>query len=185
MHDTRNNVVVENVESEVNPTYLTAGVDDDDTTIPINDAQAFHTVINGLGISNSNPGYIKIGDEIISYNQISADGKSITVVDRGANNTTASAHAESDVVHCYNLDGIPLIEINKTHNQIANPTLDTYELVTQSVARLGVVSGGANASATQNIPFEVLTPTVQNLALADRDWETSSYVSRVGLAIWL
>ena len=165
MHDTRNNVVVENVESEVNPTYLTAGVDDDDTTIPINDARAFHTVVNGLGISNSNPGYIKIGDEIISYNQISADGKSITVVDRGANNTTASAHAESDVVHCYNLDGIPLIEINKTHNQIANPTLDTYELVTQSVGRLGVVSGGPNASATQNIPFEVLTPTVQNLVL--------------------
>ena len=165
MHDTRNNVIIDGVQSEVSPTELTAGVDDDDTTIPVNDALAFHTTVNGLSISNSNPGYIKIGNEIITYTAVSGDGKSITVLDRGANNTQAVAHAEGDIVHCYNLDGIPLTEINKTHSQIAHPTLDSYDIITTSVARLGIISGGEEATASQNVQYEILTPTIQNMTL--------------------
>ena len=46
MHDTDNNVVIEGVKSEVSPTYLTSSISDSDTTIQVNDATAFHTVIN-------------------------------------------------------------------------------------------------------------------------------------------
>ena len=34
-------------------------------------------------------------------------------------------------------DGIPLVEINKTHNGISSPTLDSYDITTTSIATLG------------------------------------------------
>ena len=165
MHDLSNNVTISNITSEIPDTSLTAAISATDTSIQVSDASAFHTIINGVAISSSNPGYIKIGDEIISYSAISGDGKTITVVGRGANSTTAAAAADEAVVQCYNLDGIPLIEINKTHNSIQNPTLDSYELATTSIARLGIVSGGIDGYATQNIQYETIRPSIERMIL--------------------
>ena len=78
----------------------------------------------------------------MSYSAISSDNKTITINERGLDGTTAVTHADESIVECYNLDGIPLTEINKTHTGILNPTLDSYELSTSSIARLGIVGGG-------------------------------------------
>ena len=128
MHDLDNNVIIEGITSEVTDTYLTSAISASDTSINVNDATAFHTTINGAAISASNLGYIKINDEIMSYSAISSNGKTITVNERGLDGTTAVAHADDTVVKCYNLDGIPLIELNKTHSGILNPSLDSYDL---------------------------------------------------------
>ena len=71
------------------------------------------------------------------------------------------AHAQGTVVECYNLDGIPLTEINKTHTEISAPTLDSYDLVTNSVGINGITGGSTEIYATQNVPFEVITPQIQ------------------------
>ncbi|BCU95987.1 MAG: hypothetical protein CM15mV11_0620 [Caudoviricetes sp.] len=55
MHDPLNNVTIEGVESEVSPTYLTASISNSDTSLSVNDATAFHKIINGSAISASNP----------------------------------------------------------------------------------------------------------------------------------
>ena len=111
MHDLNNNVVISGIVSEVSDTYLTSSISASDTAINVNDATAFHRIINGTAISTTNVGYIKIGDEIMSYSAISSNGKTITVHERGLDGTTAVAHADESVVKCYNLDGIPLTEI--------------------------------------------------------------------------
>ena len=175
MHDPLNNVTVENVESEVSPTYLTASISASDTSVSVNDATAFHKIINGAAISASNPGYARIWNstqglaatfaEIVSYSAISTDGKTITVHERGLNGTTGRSHADETVIECYNLDGIPLTEINKTHTGIMNPTLDSYEITTSSIARLGIVGGGINTVATQNIQYEILVPQIERMLL--------------------
>ncbi|AFB15365.1 hypothetical protein RW01021201_089 [Synechococcus phage S-RIM8] len=165
MHDVDNNVEITGVESEVGETFLTSSISASDTSIAVNDALAFHTRINGSGISINNPGYIKINNEIISYSAISGDGKSITVYERGIGSTNAVAHADESIVECYNLDGIPLIEINKTHEGITSPTLDTYDIATTSIANLGINAGGGNVIASQNIPYEILVPQLQTLTL--------------------
>ena len=74
-------------------------------------------------------------------------------------------HTLISVVECYNLDGIPLIETNKTHTTLSNPTLDTYELATSSIARLGIKSGGSNAIATQNVQYDILVPQIERMLL--------------------
>ena len=165
MHDLDNNVEIVGIASEVSDTYLTSSISAADTSIQVNDATAFHTIINGGAVGVSNLGYIKIEDEIMSYSAISNDGKTITVYERGLVGTDAVTHSDDSFVECYNLDGIPLTELNKTHTGIMAPTLDSYELSTNSIARLGIKSGGNHIVASQNIQYEVLTPTVQKLLL--------------------
>ena len=165
MHDTDNNVVITGVTSEVSPTYLTSSISASDTTIQVNDATAFHTIINGANVGSLNLGYIKIEDEIMSYTGISGTGKTITVNERGLAGTAAVSHADETNVECYNLDGIPLIEINKTHTNIQSPTLDSYDLATSSIARLGIRSGATNVIASQNIQYEILSPQIQRMTL--------------------
>ena len=165
MNDLDNNVEISGVVSEVSPTYLTSAISATDTSISVNDATAFHKVINGVAISSTNLGYIQIEDEIMSYEAISNDGKTITVNERGLDGTTAVAHADESDVLCYNLDGIPLIEINKTHSSILSPTLDSYDLGTSSIGRLGVKSGGTAIIATQNIQYSIISPQIERLLL--------------------
>jgi len=163
MHDTANNLTISGVISEISSTTLKTGISSTDTTLTVTDASAFHKTIAGLSISDSNPGYIKIENEILRYSAISSDGTTITITTngRGASNTTPVAHSQGATVDCYNLDGIPLTEINKTHTEIASPTLDTYDLVTTSVGINGITGGSTNIYATQNVPFEVITPQIQ------------------------
>ena len=169
MHDLNNNVTISGIVSEVSDTYLTSSISASDTAINVNDATAFHTIINGTAVSATNVGYIKIGDEVMSYSAVSANGKTITAHERGLDGTTATTHADETVVACYNLDGIPLTELNKTHSAIQSPTLDTYDLATTSIGRLGIRSGGDNITATQNIQYEILVPQIQKMLLPKTD----------------
>lgn len=171
MHQRSNNVEISGVASEVSPTTLTSSITSTATTIPVANAASFHTIINGSAVSALNPGYIKIGDEIIQYSAVSVDGKSITVPSggRGANGTSESSHLADSVVECYNLDGIPLININKIHTQLECPWMDTYMLSVDAVATNGIRSGGNLAYASQNVQFELLTPSVSTMDFPETD----------------
>jgi len=171
MHHRANNVSIEGVQSEVSPTSLTGALAAAATSITVDSAVAFHTVVNGAAISNANPGYLKIEDEIIKYSAISSDGKTITVATsgRGANNTNDVTHASGAVVECYNLDGIPLIDINKTHTGLECPWIDTYMLQMTGVANNGIRAGGNRVFASQNVQFETLTPTVSVMNMPETD----------------
>ena len=168
MHDLDNNVIISGIESEVTPTYLTSAIAAGDTSLQVNDASAFHKIINGVAISASNVAYIKINDEIMSYSAISNDGKTITVYERGVSGT-AVTQADESIVECYNLDGIPLTELNKTHTALQTPTLDSYDLVTTSIAIQGIKSGGSSILASQNIQYEYVTPSIQKVLLPNTD----------------
>jgi len=165
MHDLNNNVTLTGMQSEISPTFLTAALSDSETSIAVNDASAFHKRVDGATVGIGNPGFIKIGNEIITYSGISSDGKTITVLNRGANSTTAVSHADESIVECYNLDGIPLTEINKVHNSIQNPTLDSYEISVSSLGNVGIRGGGDGATATQNIQYETIRPQIQRMIL--------------------
>ena len=189
MHDKGNNVKLEGVISEVAATiidsaYHTNGLTASDGvsgtfSLHINDASAFHTTINGAAVGTSNPGYIIIRDpevgqrhfEIIEYSAISADGKIITLPSgsRGKAGTSALVHSSLSIVECYNLDGIPLVEINKLHTAIGSPTLDSYKVAVTSVSTNGITNGGSNITATQNVQFEQFFPQLQMNVFPETD----------------
>ena len=165
MHQRTNNVEVSGIISEVPDTTLTSTLAAGATSIQLQDASQFHTLIGGAAIGNLNPGYLKIGDEIIKYSAISTNGQVVTVATsgRGSNGTADVEHPSGSVVQCYNLDGIPLTELNKVHSNISCPWLDTYMLHIDKVATNGIRGGGTNVLASQNIQFETLTPTISTM----------------------
>jgi len=163
MHDTTNQVTITGILSEIPPTTLKTTITSSELSLSVSDASAFHTTIDGLPIGDDNPGYIKVDNEIMAYTAIGNDGTTITIKTsgRGQNGTVAVSHTDGAFVECYNLDGIPLTEINKTHVGILNPTLDSYDLQCDSVSSSGIKSGGTVGTASQNIAFEYITPSIQ------------------------
>ena len=171
MHQRTNNVEIMGVVSEVPSTTLTTTLAQSSSSIQVQDASQFHNIIGGAAIGNLNPGYLKIGDEIIQYASISSNGQVITVATsgRGSNGTADVEHPSGTVVECYNLDGIPLTEINKVHSSIECPWIDTYMLAVDHVATNGIRGGGAEVWGTQNVQFECLTPTVSTMQLPETE----------------
>ncbi len=168
-------VTSEVADSQIASSNLTA----DGTSVILTDPDAFHTTIGGSAISNANPGFIKIlgteedgsGDEIIAYNAINTATNTITFATNGRNHTgtagsaTGKVHAIGAVVQCYNFDGIPLTKINKTHSSgiVSINSPHSYNLQISGVnAGTGISGGGSNMVASQNIPWDVITPQIQS-----------------------
>ena len=122
---------------------------------------------------------LKDQTEIIKYSEIitTNNGSTITISERGVDDTTAKNWDPNSIIICYNLDGIPLTEINKLHDNIQDQTLDSYSITVTSVANDGIRGGGASISASQNIPFETITPTVQIVNF--KETELSSRINTV------
>ena len=171
MHQRTNNVEIEGVVSEVPPTVLTSSLASGTTSIQVQDASQFHNIIGGTQIGNLNPGYLKINDEIIQYSAVSTNGQVITVATggRGAGGTADVTHESGSVVECYNLDGIPLTAINKVHERIECPWIDSYMISTDFVASNGIRGGGTGVFASQNVQFETLTPTISTMVLPETE----------------
>ena len=171
MHQRTNNVEIEGVISEVPSTTLTTTLSAGATSIQVQDVSQFHGVIGGAIIGNLNPGYIKIEDEIIQYSAISANGQVLTVATsgRGAAGTADVEHSSGSIVECYNLDGVPLTEINKVHTSIECPWLDTFMIAVDHVATNGIRGGGTNVWSSQNVQFETLTPRVSTMVLPETE----------------
>ena len=198
MHNRSNNVTITGVRSEIPSTVLNTTLSSTATSIAVQEAGTFHKIINGQSISNTNQGYLKIyaaefpsavgsipGEdeateawagwdpvhEIVAYSAINSTGTTITVATSGraAAGTVAREWPAGSIVECYNLDGIPLTEINKTHTAIDDPTLDSYTLPTTSTASVGIRTGGPGVTATQNVPFELITPTIQVMNFKETD----------------
>ena len=158
------------------------------------------TMFENIDVSATNPGYIKIGNEIISYTGTS--GATLTSITRGIDNTTPESHAINDAVFKYEIGGVSLRRVNKTHTlsdaTVTNPiTLDSYHVKvgmnTDGTDRSGSGTlsslkfsetksvGGVNGKATYNIPFEiaipkvnVITPTQTNITASMRTVSGSS-----------
>jgi hypothetical protein len=185
MYFSDNLVKIDGVLPDIKPTKLTAEYTADSTgAITVDNAVNFTTFEN-VGVGTTNIGYLLIGSEIIEYTSVSGNVLGGAVV-RGNNPLT---YPIGTPVYKYELGGINLKRINKTHDlndvTVSEPiTFDSYHIklnmenldpdnddrsddngypalyVNQTKS-----SGGYNIKATQNMPFEVLTPILQNVTV--------------------
>ena len=181
MHHEQNVVTLSKVECDQVPTKLTVAYGSDATTaISVGDTSTFGLFEN-VSVASSNPGYAKIGDEIITYT--SSAGGTLSGITRGSN---ARSYAVGTPIAKYELGGISLLRINRTHNlnrvTTANPlTFDSYNIklnmgeagigrsTNSSFNKLFINStksvGGQNIHASQNMPFEIICPQIQNVTV--------------------
>ena len=185
MYFDRNYVTISNTQSDIIPTKLSVNYDSSSTSpIQVDSISNFGTFEN-VGVGTTNLGYILIGDEIISYSSVygSIIGGNIT---RGVDSTSSKNYPAGTLVYKYELGGISLRRINKTHNlenvTVPDPiTFDSYniklDMGSNGIGRstgesfpilyMGQTksAGGYAIKATQNIPFEIITPLIQNVTV--------------------
>jgi hypothetical protein len=182
MYSENNLVNISNIQSDIKPTKLNIELAADSTgSISVDNTSIFSTFEN-VGVGTTNPGYLLIGNEIIEYTSTSAGVIGGNIV-RGTNPTT---HPIGSPVYKYELNRVSLRRINKTHDlndvTVTEPiTFDSYNIkldmssdgVDRTVgtnfpnlyANQTKSTGGYNIRATQNMPFEIITPLVQNLTV--------------------
>ena len=156
MYATTNNVTISGVVSDASTT-LAAALDSSATTFSLVSATDFDDTSGKFSNNTSSEWFVKIDDEIIKYTAIS--GTTVSSAVRGQNNTTAVAHSAGATVEFYMLHGVPLTEINKTHNALANINIDSYTvtLTTSPVISGGSTTaqnGGSEVIATENAIFD-------------------------------
>ena len=187
MYDSSNRVTFTDVLSDVTPTQLSADYDSSSTgSIIVNDASDFSEFEN-VGVGSTNIGYVKVGREILSYTGVT--NNTLTGVVRGVDSTQTLSHSELDFVYKYELNGVSLRRINTTHilsnANISNPIGIDYYNVKVDMSANGVdrsvgtnlpklhfnqtKSAGGQPFTTENIPFEIITPIVQNITPTGTD----------------
>ena len=200
MHSPVNYVTLNDVLSDVSPSKATSTYDKNyDGAIAIENVNNFINFEN-LPVSGSNPGYIQVNGEIIKYEGVAA-GQLINIT-RGIDNTIKKQIQGEDLIYKYEFSGVSLRRINKTHrlessNLNNSIGIDYYNLkIDTSDTTYGTnrgsnqslllplyfnesKSGGdKNVTASQNIPFEAITPNIQsftpNLTKIDSSMRTIS-----------
>ncbi len=128
MYALNNNVAISGVYSDMTPTTLnTAYAKESSGSIVLTNASGFETFEN-VSVASTNPGYIQIEDEIIAYEGVV--GNTLTGITRQIDQTKSFTYAAGTPVFKYELNGISLRRINKTHTlqDVGFSSARTYDL---------------------------------------------------------
>jgi hypothetical protein len=184
MHSTLNIVQISDVKGDLKPTNLTAEYTNSDSG-PISVASTIgYETFENVAVGATNPGYVRIDDEIISYTAV-ANGQ-LTGITRGIDGTRTFTYPLRTSLQKYENNGISLRRINTTHylqdSLVPRSIGLDYYHIKLNTAINGVdrssgapfpklyitnskSSGGDSVSATQNIQYEAVRPIVQSLVL--------------------
>ena len=186
-----NRVTLSDIRSDAPPQTLAVEYPFNATTfitLSKNAINSGYATFENIGVGGTNPGYVKIGDEIISYT--GTNGRTLTGITRGVDNTIITRHNTGELVYKYELDGVSLRRINTEH-QLANVNtseleeapigLDYYYVKVQMNAN-GInrapanaagfpplyfteskLAGGPFVKGSYNLPFSLITPKVTTI----------------------
>jgi len=192
MYSTENLVVIKDVQSDIKPTKLSLALAvGNEATFSVDDASAFTTFEN-VGVGTTNQGLVKIGNEVIKYNNVT--GNVITIDTRGNDQVDYSVGTP---VYKYELGGVSLARINKTHGLSTSTStassgsigFDFYNVKIDQTSKdlagtefdatdrstdVGFPKlyfnqtkscGGYDIKATQNMSFEAINPIIHNMTV--------------------
>ena len=132
----------------------------------------FTNPIKGSLPSDSNPAYVKIGECVYSYNPLTGISTelnnqytitTIALIEGTAPSSGFKKDSGWQAEH-YVVNGIPLTEVNKIHNQLEYITLDSYQIdlssLTRTLATTNTTFGGANVYGSKNIAYHSMMPLI-------------------------
>ena len=165
MYSTSNNVVITGVTSGISTTLSTNALTTTSTSLTLASATNFPT---------SGTVHIKIANEIISG---TISGTTISSLTRGIGDSDAAAHAVGATIELYQINSVPLTEINKTHTSISNIGIDSYVITVSSTPSVSGTSGvaevgGTAVFASENFRFELMQSSISTLELDDTTIES-------------
>ncbi len=165
MYSTSNNSEIRNVTSGLSTT-LNGQITKTATSLVLDPSVTGGSSVTGFEASNdSSKIYLKIGNEIVKGTLSSLN---VTNISRAQGSTTAAAHVDNVEVKLYQINKIPLTEINRVHNSIANIGIDSY---TVTLTTAPAVSGSGDTAevggnfvvASENFRYETVRTAVKTL----------------------
>ena len=159
MYSSSNNVTLAGVASGINST-LNGAITSSSTSL---------TLSSSNGWPSSGTIYLKINNEVMTG---SISGTTVSSLTRGVEGS-AAAHGNGDAVALYQLNGIPLTEVNKTHNALANIGIDSYTVSTTATATADGTGGGSSVTATENAQMDQIHTLLPTVELPDTSVSTS------------
>tara|TARA_A100001201_G_scaffold116449_1_gene100099 strand:- start:4777 stop:12153 length:7377 start_codon:yes stop_codon:yes gene_type:complete len=177
MYSSTNKIKVSNVQPDVKSTTLGASLSLIQSTLEVA-SSADLTTFEGLPVDGTNLGYLKVGNEIIAYDNVSGSEITIATNGRAIDGTKAETHDVGSMVQKYEFNGVSLRRINGVTSSIKGPIgIDGYYFdidtgstnglertndtsTTQSLSFNGNNSGGGNnVYAQENILYTGVRPT--------------------------
>ena len=189
MFGANNKVVLNDIAPSAGAaTTLTADLSSSEVSVISIGNTAGFDVFEGVAVSPNNPGYVKIGREIIQYDNVDI-GNKLSAITRGIDNTNIIDHNISDIngnefsipVSKYELNGVSLRRINGVSLDVSSEGMDIsgyYVSVDRSsngtsrasddntnsyYSQLSFTNeyqtGGKNANASENIVFTEVIPS--------------------------
>ena len=178
MYGNTNKLRIYDAESSTAPVVLTSSLTATSTTISVavGDTSNFGT-FEGVSVSGSNPGYVKIGNEIIKYESIGSGF--LGTITRGIDSTISIDHNINTLMYKYELNGVSLRRINTTHdiddldigldgyylqiNRSTNGENRSADGTPTGMPQLQFTSestlGGSKVLASENILYSSIVPT--------------------------
>ena len=176
MYGNTNKLRISDVDSGSAPVPITSSLSATSTSIFVGNTSNFGT-FEGIPVSASNPGYVKIGNEIISYGSVGSG--SLGTIFRGIDSTISINYEVDTLLYKYELNGISLRRINTTHDisdlnigidgyyleidRTANGTIRSTDGSLAGAPQLSFTSesklGGSKVLATENILYSSIVPT--------------------------
>jgi hypothetical protein len=202
MYSSTNKVIISGVEPNVPATTLSSDLTIDETaTISVASTSNF-TTFEGQTVSpGSYLGYVKIGDEIISYNDVG--NGTLTIASRSVEGIV-QPHSAGSLVSKYELNGVSLRRINGITHDVSSlgNDIDQYHIAidmstngsdrsndgdTSGASQLSFNSeaslGGENCKATENIQFNEIVPNYDILTPGSTTSVTASVRTTTGRSV--
>ncbi len=149
MYQSSNNVKISGVTSGVTTT-LAGAITDASTTLTLTSSTGFPSSGSvRLKIDRPRDSLGRVQDPEIFSGTIS--GTVVSSITRPASG--AVAHAAGAGVELYQVQGVPLDQINRTHTSIGNINMDSYTITTANTAAAEGVTATTAASATASEKF--------------------------------
>ena len=184
MYSQNNKVKISGVLPNVTPTTLSQSITASSTSISVASTSNFGT-FEGKGVSNTNPGYVIVENEIIKYESVGSG--TLETIARGQLSTLAIPHGVNTQVYKYEFNGISLIRINTTHDiSDFGIDIDSYHIEIDRTSNgedrsidgtptnypqlsftTELNSGGNGVFATENIQYDSIIPFYRIISPTD------------------
>ena len=199
MYATNNKLTVTDVRGNSNFTNLGVALTTTEaSTVSVGSTAGLDT-FEGLTVSATNPGYIRVGDEIIGYESVGSG--TLEGLGRGTDSTQIIPHDSGSYVEKYELNGVSLRRINKEHTISSHDIgFDDYYIeidrsangVNRSADSTGkpqlsfdneAFLGGNSVQITKNIQYDAVVPTYNLRAPSSATEATASIRTVSGTSI--
>jgi hypothetical protein len=147
MYSSNDRVTLSGIEPDLKPVTLNSAYSSSSTSNITLSSVGIFTSFENIPVSSLNPGYVLIDSEIIKYTGVVTSTSSLTGITRKIDGSIAGTYAIGDSVYKYEINGVSLRRINKTHN-LADTDQSTYpEDLDYYYVKVGMSTGGTDRTS--------------------------------------